>query len=408
MNRWINRLLGSKPGSEPVRAQNPNKQERKSLAPMLAFHHPGRGFFGEASGIGLVRAGYHRNPVVHRCVRLIAEAGASVALTLTVDGAEVKAHAVEKLLERPNPRESGMEMLDHVYMHLLLFGNAYLHAIGDGGNVRELYALRPDRVSVVAGPDGWPMAYDYSVGARTSRIAIAIEGEGISPILHLKLADPVEDHRGFAPLSAALVPLEMHEAASRWNKALLDNSARPSGALVYASPENLTDAQFDRLKVELESAFSGQGNAGRPLLLEGGLDWKPLALSPKDMDFQEARNSAAREIALAFGVPPLLLGLPGDNTYSNYAEANRAFWRQAIVPMVRRVSGAMAQWLQPGFQGRLSLQPDLDQIEALADERAALWKRVGEASFLSDDEKRQALGYGTAVAKKTDKRSIPR
>lgn len=401
MNSWMNRLLGRGPGSEPASAA-----ERKSLAPMLAFHHPGRGFFGEVSGIGLVRAGYHRNPVVHRCVRLIAEAGASVPLALTMDGAEVKAHVIEKLLECPNPRESGMEMLDQVYMHLLLFGNAYLHAVSGGEGVQELYALRPDRVNVVPGPDGWPMAYDYSTGPRVARFAA--EAEGISPILHLKLADPVEDHRGFAPLSAALVPLEMHEAASRWNKALLDNSARPSGALVYASPENLTDAQFERLKVELESAFSGQGNAGRPLLLEGGLDWKPLALSPKDMDFQEARNGAAREIALAFGVPPLLLGLPGDNTYSNYSEANRAFWRQAIVPMVRRVSTAMAQWLQPGFQGRISIQPDLDQIEALAEDRAALWKRVGEASFLSDEEKRAALGYGTAVTKKAGKRSSPR
>ncbi|MGL5447929.1 MAG: phage portal protein [Rhabdaerophilum sp.] len=405
MNSWMNRLLGRGPGSEPVRASEHATHERKSLAPMLAFHNPGRGFFGEVSGVGLVRAGYHRNPVVHRCVRLIAEAGASVPLALTMDGAEVKAHAIEKLLERPNPRESGIEMLDQVYMHLLLFGNAYIHAVSAGAGVRELYALRPDRVNVVPGPDGWPMAYDYSIGPHATRFAA--EAEGISSILHLKLADPVEDHRGFAPLSAALVPLEMHEAASRWNKALLDNSARPSGALVYASPENLTDAQFDRLKVELESAFSGQGNAGRPLLLEGGLDWKPLALSPKDMDFQEARNGAAREIALAFGVPPLLLGLPGDNTYSNYAEANRAFWRQAIVPMVRRVSTAISQWLQPGFQERISIQPDLDQIEALGEDRAALWKRVGEANFLSDEEKRTALGYGTAEPKMSGKRASP-
>lgn len=405
MNSWINRLFGSKPGSESARAAERQSGERKSLAPMLAFHHPGRGFFGEVSGIGLVRAGYHRNPVVHRCVRLIAEAGASVPLALTMDGAEVKAHAIETLLERPNPRESGMEMLDQVYMHLLLFGNAYLHAVTGEKEPNELYALRPDRVTVVPDRDGWPMAYDYSTGSRVTRFAA--EAEGVAPILHLKLADPLEDNLGFAPLSAAHVPLEMHEAASRWNKALLDNSARPSGALVYASPENLTDVQFDRLKVELESAFSGQGNAGRPLLLEGGLDWKPLALSPKDMDFQEARNGAAREIALAFGVPPLLLGLPGDNTYSNYAEANRAFWRQAIVPMVRRVSSAMSQWLQPAFAARISIQPDLDQIEALGEDRAALWKRVGEAAFLTADEKRQALGYGTSATKISDKALRP-
>ncbi|MGJ0425839.1 phage portal protein, partial [Methylocystis sp.] len=90
-------------------------------------------------------------------------------------------------------------------------------------------------------------------------------------------------------------------------------------------------------------------NAGRPLLLEGGLDWKALSLSPKDMDFAESKAGAAREIALAFGVPPLLLGLPGDNTFSNYAEANRALWRQTVLPLVARVQKSFQAWRQPGF-----------------------------------------------------------
>ena len=83
------------------------------------------------------------------------------------------------------------------------------------------------------------------------------------------------------------------------------------------------------------------------MLLEGGLDWKPLSLSPKDMDFIEAKHAAAREIALAFGVPPLLLGMPGDNTYRNYAEANRAFWRQTVLPLVARTRKAS----NPGRSG---------------------------------------------------------
>lgn len=397
MKDWMNRVFGR---------EVPRLPERKSLMPMLAFHHPGRGLFGETGGIGLVRAGFHRNPVVHRCVRLIAEAGASVPLSLTVDGAEVRAHELERLIERPNLHQTGIELLDTAFTHLLLFGNAYLHVVMDGAEPREFHALRPDRIRVVPGPDGWPIGYDHSVGNRT--VHYSAEAEGIAPVLHLKLADPLDDQNGLAPLVAAQMPLEMHESASRWNKALLDNSARPSGALVYASPENLTDLQFDRLKSELESAFSGQSNAGRPILLEGGLDWKPLALSPKDMDFQEARNSAAREIALAFGVPPLLLGLPGDNTYSNYAEANRAFWRQCIVPMVRRMAAGMAKWLQPGFEGHLAILPDLDQIEALAEERSALWTRVAAMPFLTDEEKRAAIGYGTAAGRTAGKNPAPR
>ncbi len=82
---------------------------------------------------------------------------------------------------------------------------------------------------------------------------------------------------------------------------------------------------------------------------------------------------AAREIALAFGVPPLLLGLPGDNTYANYAEANRAFWRQSVLPLVNRTFGSLAHWLAPSFGDEFRLEPDLDRIEALSTERAALW-----------------------------------
>ena len=158
---------------------------------------------------------------------------------------------------------------------------------------------------------------------------------------------------------------------------------------------SLSDDQFDRLKAELENQFQGSANAGRPLLLDGGLDWKSMALTPKDMDFMEAKNGAAREIALAFGVPPMLLGIPGDNTYANYQEANRALWRQTVLPLIGRVGQDLAHWLSPAFGAvRLRLEPDLDRIEALGDERETLWRRVSAASFLTEDEKRMAVGYG--------------
>jgi HK97 family phage portal protein len=382
MARIIDRLFGS--GTTKAARQ----------APLVAFHQPALGYFSDRAGPGLVRAGFHRNAIAYRSVRLVAETAASIAWTILVDGAERKGHPVERLLARPNPREGGAELLEALYGHLLLSGNAYCEMIAVDGGPRELHALRPDRLTLVPGPDGWPAGYEYRAGANITRFSI--EPGGRSPILHLRLFDPLDDHYGFAPLSAAQVALEMHDAASRWNKALLDNSARPSGALVYAARENenLSDDQFDRLKAELEQAFQGTMNAGRPILLEGGLDWKPLSLSPKDMDFLEARAGAAREIALAFGVPPLLLGLPGDNTHANYAEANRAFWRLTVLPLVSRTMGAMAHWLQPYFSEEIRFEPDIDRIDALADERAALWKRVGDAAFLTEEEKREALGYG--------------
>jgi HK97 family phage portal protein len=166
----------------------------------------------------------------------------------------------------------------------------------------------------------------------------------------------------------------------------------------------LSPEQFDRLKAELEASFQGAKNAGRPLLLEGGLDWKAMAFSPKDMDFIAAKHVAAREVALALGVPPMLLGIPGDNTYSNYAEANRSFWRQTVLPLVSRTAKALSGWLAPGFalgEGAsppgaqaFELRPDLDTVEALSTEREALWERVRRSDFLTINEKRAAVGYG--------------
>ncbi|GJE71518.1 phage portal protein [Methylorubrum podarium] len=358
----------------------------------VALYGEGRAVWTARDYAALAREGFQRNAVVHRAVRLVAEAAASLPLTLA--GAD-DAHPLMALLARPNPREGGMRFLDGVYGHLLVSGNAYLEAVEIDGTPRELFSLRPDRMQVVAGADGWPAAYEYSVGGRRIRYE---QAGAVPPILHLTLFNPLDDHYGLSPMEAAAVPLDIHNAAGAWNKALLDNAARPSGALVFAPSTGaaLSDTQFSRLKAELETSYQGSANAGRPLLLDGGLDWRPLSLSPKEMDFVEAKAAAAREIALAFGVPPLLLGLPGDNTHANYAEANRAFYRQTVIPLVRRTADSLARWLEPAF-GPARLEPDLDAVEALAAERESLWRRVQGADFLSVAEKREAVGYPAKV-----------
>jgi len=159
----------------------------------------------------------------------------------------------------------------------------------------------------------------------------------------------------------------------------------------------LSADQFERLKRELDQQYQGTRNAGRPMVLEGGLDWKPMSFSPQDMDFMQAKHSAAREIALAFGVPPMLLAIPGDNTYSNYSEANRVFWRQTVLPLASRIGHALTQWLAPSFGPELTLAVDTDAVDALSADRAALWGRVTKAPFLSVNEKRAATGYGPAA-----------
>jgi HK97 family phage portal protein len=378
--------------------QGPPDAKASRAQAAVAFYVGGRPVWTPRDYGALAREGFQKNAVVHRAVRLVAEAAASLPLVLKAEGRELASHPLLSLLTRPNPREGGQRFLESLYGHLMVSGNAYVEAAAVEGSPRELHALRPDRMRVVPGPDGWPAAYEYAVGAQTIRFAVSA-GEAMPPILHLTLFHPADDHYGLSPMEAAATALDIHNAAGAWNKALLDNAARPSGALVVGGAA-LTEAQFDRLKGELENNYQGAGNAGRPLLLEGGLDWKPLSLSPKDMDFVEAKAAAAREIALAFGVPPLLLGLPGDSTHANYAEANRAFYRQTVIPLVKRTAEALAHWLAPAYGEALQLEPDLDAIEALADERESLWRRVSAAAFLSEDEKREAVGYGHAPAGK--------
>jgi HK97 family phage portal protein len=236
------------------------------------------------------------------------------------------------------------------------------------------------------------VAYDYTVSGRTHRFSISAEAQ---PICHIKTFHPQDDHYGFSPLQAAAVALDVHTSASAWSKALLDNAARPSGAIVYKGADgqsHLTNDQYDRLLSEMESHHQGAKNAGRPMLLEGGLDWKPMGFSPSDMEFHQTKQAAAREIAIAFGVPPMLMGIPGDATYANYQEANRAFYRLTVLPLVQRVVAGVSHWLQ-GFTGEaVELRPDLDQIPALAVERDQQWARVGAADFLTPAEKRVLLG----------------
>lgn len=363
---------------------------------LIALQTAGRARWTPRDYAALTREGYLKNAIVHRAVRLVAENAASVSWLLYDGAAEHDKHPLLDLIARPNPRQDGAAFLESVFAHLQLAGNAYIEAVTLDGVVRELHALRPDRMRVVPGSDGWPDSYEYHVGGRSVRFDQAQTlPSDVSPILHLTHFHPLDDHYGLSPLEAAAVAVDTHNAAAGWNKALLDNAARPSGALVYSGPDGaiLSENQFERLKRELEDNYQGAVNAGRPLLLEGGLDWKAMSLTPKDMDFLDAKHNAAREIALCFGVPPMLLGIPGDATYANYQEANRALWRDTILPLASRVGAALSQWLTPAYGGQLRLAVDSDRIEALSSDRAALWDRVTAAPFLTLNEKRIAVGY---------------
>ena len=116
------------------------------------------------------------------------------------------------------------------------------------------------------------------------------------------------------------------------------------------------------------------------------------------MDFAELKAAAARDIALAFGVPPMLLGLPGDATYANYREANRALWRLTLLPLATKILSALGEGLETWLPGA-PRAIDLDRVPALAEDRERLWSQVSAADFPSDAEKRALLGLPPAQSR---------
>ena len=269
--------------------------------------------------------------------------------------------------------------------------------IGNGernrNQVTQLINLRPDRVNIIANKSGEVIGYRLYQGEKT--IDYPVNNDMRYPdIIHLKYFHPLDDYYGLSPLEAAAYSIDLHNTALKWNQGLLQNSARPGGALVIKSNNNelLTEEQYQRLKMQINESYSGAINSGKPILLEGGLEWKEMSLSPKDMDFIEGKNSAARDIAQSLGVPPQLLGIPGDNTYSNMAEARLALWEQTILPLINSTLSALNSHFTPCFGNNLKIAYDQNAIPAMAIKQEKIWNRVKDADFLTRAEKCREVG----------------
>lgn len=379
-----------------LESANQNSTGMQSL-----FHTPGKPVWMPREYGRFADEAYTRNVIAYRAITMIAQGAASVDWVLYRLDAEGNRHVVHehpllRLLQHPNPCCGGAEFFEAVYAYKLISGNSYIQAIAPDGLVpHELHTLRPDRVQIIAGGACVPEGYRYTVG-NYARDFFVDRLTGYSDILHLKCFHPLNDWYGLSPIEAAAYSIDQHNHASMWNQSLLQNGARPSGALIVKTGDNqtglLSDDQFHRLKQQLDEHYSGSGNAGRPLLLEGGLEWKEMSLSPKDMDFIEMKYGAARDIALAFGVPPQLLGIPGDNTYSNLAEARLALWEQTILPLLDNTADALNTWLTQRFDHDLVISYNENTISALAPRRESIWNRVENSSFMTDSEKRRAVG----------------
>lgn len=353
---------------------------------------------------------YKKNSVAYAAIGRVARACAYVPIKLRrVGGANIERHPLLDLVRRPNPWQSGRELMEALTAYFLLTGDIYLEGLApsDGAPPRELWALRPDRVRVVPGQYG-PMGYVYEVGG-TRKTWDCDPITGKSPILHVKTFNPLSDWYGMSPVEAAAYAIDQHNMAGEWNQALLQNSGRPSGAMVYTDKNGgtLSDKQFARIKEEINTSMAGSKNAGRIPILDGGLDWRAMSMSPTEMDWVNGKNQSARDICLVFDVPPMLLGIPGDNTYSNYKEARQAFYEDAVLPKLDCILEALNHWLAPAYGEGLELYADVDSLPALEPKREARWTAIKDAAWMTINEKRKATGLEPVADKEADALFVP-
>lgn len=340
----------------------------------------------------LAKEGFEQNVWVYRCVMAIAQAAAGVPWLLYEkrrgNVREIESHPLLDLLQRPNPLQSKQEYTEAVVAFLLLSGNAYEEENGPNvGPPKELWPLRPDRVRVLPDAEHLISGYRYEVNGRSLDFPAA-------RIMHTKLFSALDDFYGLSPIAVAARGIDGDNAANAWNASMFQNGGRPSGAL--STDNALTDDQYNRLQNQVNAKYTGTKNAGRPLLLEGGLRWQEMSLSPKDMDFIQSKKLSRLEICAAFGVPPELVGDHEHATYSNYQEARQAFYVETVLPILDKLRDKRNAHLVPQFGDGLYLDYDRDGIEALQESREKVWDRVLRAhaqGLLTDNEGRDALGY---------------
>jgi len=350
----------------------------------------------------LAKEGYLKNAIVYRCVNEISK-GASAVPFIVKDGEQIlEEHPLIELLNRPNPLQSYSEFFNSLYGYLLLSGNAYILKVGsDMGTPQELHQLRPDRIEIKGGSSAIPEKYKYTINGKVKAEYLVDQENGFSELKHVKLWNPLDDFYGCSPLSAAAVEVDQFNMSNKHNVNLLGNGARPSGAVIFKPKDdagydvNLTEAQRQQLLTDLNNRFQGTNNAGRPLLLEGDFDWREMGLSPKDLDFARLKHMSATDIAMCFGVPSQLVGVPDAQTYANVAEARLALYEETIIPHLRKIASDLNEWLVPMFGENLKLEFDIDSIPALSERRKKIYENVTSAvreGIMTRNEARQIVG----------------
>lgn len=338
--------------------------------------------FTQANYGSMAREGYVLNADVYACINEITRAAKGIKWKLYSGSGDnrkpVEDHDLLNLMHRPNPKTAWGAFFEQYIGYLEMAGNSYIVRNGPTNKPpTELWTLRPDRMKIDKGTILEPVAsYTYSAGGTMVKMLPDNLGQ---TVLHTKFFHPVDDWYGLSPLEAACRNVDQSNEIQKWNVALMQNSARPSGALV--TDRDLSGEQFDRMEGALIEKFTASQNAGVPMVLEGGVKWETMSLTPAELDWLGGDERTTRKICSAFGVPPELIGVmaKGGLNDSNFVQARKKFYLETILPLMDFVRDDFNNWLTPLFDDGLFLDYDRDDIEAIQEDRDIIWTRAANA-----------------------------
>jgi HK97 family phage portal protein len=336
---------------------------------------------------------YMKNAIAYRCIFYISSSLASVRWGLYKnsgdDKIKITGDPVNKILKRANPKESFVFLIQKLVGYLLISGNSYLEKVSPSTQIiRELYCLRPDKMTIKINKDtGIIERYNYDQRLEFEVDPITLK----SDILHVKMFHPLDEFFGLSVTEPLAREIDSSNEATEWQKKVFENEGRPGMAVFVHG--FLDDGAWERLDKQLNNK-SGAGNAGKPIIIEGEStgDIKPYAWSPKEMDWIESNRELSRRICIGYGVPPMLLGIPGDNTYANMKEARIAFWEETIIYYLELAKGELNNWLFSEEENKF-IDFDITHTPAMQNKNETLFNLIKDANFLTINEKRKITGW---------------
>lgn len=299
-----------------------------------------RYLFGKSSsGTNVTEENAMQVTAVYACVRILAEAIASLPLHMyeyQPDGGKKKVfdHPLYRLLhDEPNPEMTSFVFRETLMGHLLIYGNAYAQIIRDGaGRVVGLYPLLPNKMEVDR-DEGGRIIYKYS-RYDDSNPNFEKYGTIILPsdeVLHIPGLG-FDGLVGYSPIAMAKNAVGMTLACDEYGSSFYANSARPSGVLEY--PGALKDP--DRVREGWNRIYGGLKNANKVAILEEGLTFKPISISPDEAQFLETRKFQIDEIARLYRIPPHMIGDLDKSSFSNIEQQSLEFVKYTLDPWVIR------------------------------------------------------------------------